>query len=195
MKNMIKIKKDTFITGLDIGSSKISAVMSQVDGSGLFKIMSHATVPSKGVSRGSFFDLNESVDAVSKALSALKTRTGIRPSNLYVNITGESVRASRSKGMIPLALHGREVTKKDIERCIDVASTVHLPFDREIIHKIVRNFAIDDQPWIKNPIGLYASRLSSEAYIITAGINHIQNIYKCVNNSGYDKGSGIYRDS
>ncbi|HPM42830.1 MAG TPA: cell division protein FtsA, partial [Candidatus Omnitrophota bacterium] len=150
---MIKIKKDTFITGLDIGSSKVSAVMSQVDGSGVFEIISHATVPSKGVSRGSFFDLDESVDAVSKALSALKARTGIRPSSLYVNITGESVKASRSKGMIPLALYGREVTKKDIERCIDVASTVHLPFDREIIHKIVRNFAIDDQPWIKNPIG------------------------------------------
>lgn len=186
MKRMADKKKDTFITGLDIGSSKISAVMSEIGREGGFRVVAHVTMPSKGMARGAFFDLNESVDMVSKVLSSLRSRTGRRPSGIYVNITGESVKGSRSRGMIPLALRGREITNADIDRCIDVASTVHLPFDREIIHKVVQNFSVDDQPWIKSPLGLYASRLSSEVYIITASVNHIQNLYKCVNNAGYD---------
>ena len=88
--------------------------------------------------------------------------------------------------MIPLSLRGREVTKTDINRCVDAASTIRLPFDREVIHRVVHKFSVDDQPWIKDPLGLFASRLASEVYIITAGVNHIQNIYKCVNSAGYD---------
>jgi cell division ATPase FtsA len=67
-----------------------------------------------------------------------------------------------------------------------VASTIRLPFDRDIIHRVVQNFSIDDQPWIKNPLGLYASRLACEVYVISAGANHIQNVHKCLNGAGYD---------
>jgi cell division protein FtsA len=180
------VNKETIITGLDIGSSKVSAVMAEIDRGGAFRVLSHVTMPSKGMVKGAFLDLSESVDVVSKVLAAIRSKTLKRPSNIYVNITGLSVKGSRSRGMVPLALRGREVTKRDIDRCIDVASTVHLPFDREIIHKVVQNFSVDDQPWINCPLGLYASRLSSEVYIITASVNHIQNLYKCVNNTGYD---------
>lgn len=143
-------------------------------------------MPSKGISKGVFFDLDESVGVVSNVLAKLKAKTGSRPANIYANISGEAVKGGRSRGMIPLALRGREITKGDMDRCIEVASTIHLPFDREIIHKVVQNFSVDDQPAIKSPLGLYASRLASEVYIITASVNHIQNIYKCVNNAGYD---------
>lgn len=176
----------TLVTGLDIGASKVSAVLAEIDRAGAFTVPVHVTVPSKGASKGGFSDLSESVDAVAKALGAVRAKSGRRPAAIYVNISGESVKGARSRGMIPLALRGREVTAADMARCVDVASTVHLPFDREIVHKIVQNFSVDDQPWIRSPLGLYASRLSAEVYIITAGVNHIQNIYKCVNNAGYD---------
>ncbi len=77
-------------------------------------------------------------------------------------------------------------------KCVNAAGTIRLPFDREIIHRIVLNYSIDDQPSIKSPLGLYASRLSCEMYMITAGINHIQNIYKCVDNAGYDIKGVVY---
>lgn len=180
------MSKPAIITGLDIGSSRIAAVTGQIDKDGAFNILAHVTHPSRGVSRGVIVDLNEAVDSVSRALTRIHERGARRPGDIYVNISGQNVEGVISKGMIPLSLRGREVTKMDMDRCVNAASTIHLPFDREIVHGIVHNFSIDDQSWIKNPLGLYASRLSCEVYIITADSNQIQNIYKCVNDAGYD---------
>jgi len=174
------------VTGLDIGSSKVSAVSASIEKNGAFTILGQASVGSRGVSRGAITDLNEAVSSVSGAFKRLQGKTHSSPGEIYVNISGESVKGSRSKGMIPLTTRGREVTTFDMARCVDAASTIHLPFDREIVHKIVHKFSVDDQAWIKNPAGLYASRLACEVYIITANVSNIQNIFKCVNLAGHD---------
>ena len=178
--------KGALITGLDIGSSKIAAVACEMTKENTFKILAQELAPSKGISRGTFVDLGEAVGSVSKVLENLRNGISKRPENIYVNITGDTIKGERSRGMIPISLRGREVTSADIDRCISVASTIQLPFDRDIIHRIVQNFSIDDEPLISNPLGLYASRLGCEVYIISASVNHIQNIYKCVNDAGYD---------
>lgn len=180
------MRKPTIITGLDIGSSKISAVTAEISAKDGFRILAHVSSPSRGVSRGVFVDLNEAVGSVSKTLEKLSDKVSRKVGDIYVNITGNTVRGERSKGMVPLSARGREVTRVDIDRCISVASTIKLPFDREVIYKAPHSFSIDDQSGIKNPLGLYASRLACDIYMITANINHIQNIYKCVNNAGYD---------
>ncbi len=184
--------KNRVITGLDIGSSKVSAVVVSTGKDGRFNVIGQATQDSRGVSRGSIADLNEAVRSVSGVLSKIKAKVPGGLGQIYVNITGETLMGARSKGMVPLSVRGREITRPDMTRCIDAASTIHLPFDREIVHKIVQKFSVDDQPWIKNPIGLYASRLACEVYIITAGVNCIQNIFKCVNNAGYDVKEVVY---
>jgi len=181
------MKKPVIITGLDIGSSKVSAVSVQLGKDGSSDILAQTSCQSKGISRGAFRDLNEAVNSVSRALAKLGekvTKQGL--TNIYANISGETIKAERSKGMIPLSVRGREITRADVDRCVNVASTIQLSYDRDIIHKIVHSFSIDDQPSIKNPLGLYASRLACEMYVITADINSIQNIYKCVNEAGYD---------
>lgn len=178
--------KEYFVTGLDIGSSKITAVSARSAGEGALEIISQASLPSKGVSKGAFSNIGEATDSVSKVMAKLKAGSSRRMGELYVNISGQTVKGSKSVGMIPISTRGREVVLPDIDKCVAAASTIHLPFDREIIHRIVQRFSIDDQPWIKDPVGLYASRLSCEAYIITSDVNHIQNIYKCVNDAGYD---------
>ncbi len=174
------------VIGLDIGSSKIAAVAAGVDRDGGIEITAQVTGESGGVDKGMIVDLNASIDSVSKVFKKLRPKIQNKPGEIYVNISGRDVRGSRSIGMIPISLRGREVGRPDIQKSIDAASTIHLPFDREIIHKIVHSFSIDDQPWIKNPFGLYASRLACEVYVITANVNHIQSIYKCVNDAGYD---------
>lgn len=180
------INKPITITGLDIGSSKIAGVVARIDKRGDFSIVACATSDSVGVSKGMLVDLNASVDSMAKVLAKLSSKTSNRLGEIYVNINGEDVKGAKSTGMTAISLRGREIAKPDIYKSVDVASTIHLPFDREIIHRIVHSFSIDDQPWIKNPLGLYASRLACEAYVITANINHIQSIYKCVSNAGYD---------
>ena len=180
------MSKPITVTGLDIGSSKIAAVAARMDRDGRIEITGSATGEAGGIDRGLLVDLDDSVDSVSGVLAKLKNKTSGRMGEVYVNISGEDVRGAKSVGMIPMSLRGREIAAPDIEKSVNAASTIHLPFDREIIHRVVHSFSIDDQPWIKNPLGLYASRLACETYVITANINHIQSIYKCVNDAGYD---------
>lgn len=186
------MKKPFIITGLDISSSKISALALEVPKGTLPTILAYESQPSKGIFRGSIVDIAGASNSISRVLTKLGDRISKRPDNIYANISGETIKGEKSKGMIPLSSRGREVTKSDVARCINAASTIRLAFDREVIHKIVLNFSIDDQPAIKGALGLYASRLSCEMYMITAGVNHIQNIYKCINNAGYDVKEVIY---
>ena len=180
------MKRPITVTGLDIGSSKIAAVTARVDEDGSIDVVGHATGDAEGIARGIIVDLNDSIDSVSKVLAKLAGKVSKKPGGIYVNISAQDVKGARSIGMVPISLRGREIAAPDIERSVNAASTIHLPFDREIIHRVVHSFSIDDQPWIKNPLGLYASRLACEAYVITANVNHIQSIYKCVNDAGYD---------
>ena len=186
------IKKPHTITGLDIGSSKISAAALEIFDGTRSRILAYESQQSKGIFRGSIMSLDESSNSVAKVLTKLSEKISRGPGDIYVNISGDTVTGEKSRGMIPLSSRGREVTKSDMAKCVNAAGTIRLTFDREIIHRIILNYSIDDQPAIKNPLGLYASRLSCEMYMITAGINHIQNIYKCVDNAGYDIKGVIY---
>lgn len=178
--------KPITVTGLDISSSKITAVAAAVYGKDNCSVLAYESQPSRGVYRGAFTDISEASNSTAKVLGSLGKKLGRRPDNIYANISGDSIKGEKSKGMIPLSSRGREVTHSDILKCINAASTIRLTFDREVIHKIVLNFSIDDQPAVRNALGLYASRLYCEMYMITANLNHIQNIYKCVNDAGYD---------
>ncbi|MDP3790603.1 MAG: hypothetical protein Q8R38_00980 [Candidatus Omnitrophota bacterium] len=186
------MSKSTIITGLDISSSKVSTLAMEIFGDGHSAVLAYESQPSKGVSRGGFSDIAQASNSVAKVLTRLCEKIGRPPDNIYANVSGDSIRAERSKGMVPISSRGREITQSDISRCIDAASTIRLTFDREIIHKIVLNFSIDDQSSIKNALGLYASRLYCEVYMVTANLNHIQNMYKCVNDAGYDLKEVVY---
>jgi cell division protein FtsA len=186
------IKKSTIITGLDISSSKMSAVALEISGPMTSRILACESQPSKGVFRGSIISLDEASNSVARVLTKLKEKISKDPENIYINISGDTVAGEKSRGMVPLSSRGREVTKSDMDKCVNAAGTIRLPFDREIIHRIILNYSIDDQMSIKNPLGLYASRLSCEMYIITSGVNHVQNICKCVDNAGYDVKGVVY---
>jgi cell division protein FtsA len=181
-----KVSKATIVTGLDIGSSKVSAVAAEISDAGALNVAAQSSVKARGIVKGAVADLSDAADSVSKALARISSKLQHRPDNIYVNISGQDVRGEASKGMVPISARGREITRGDIARCVNAAGTIKLPFDREILHTVVHSFSIDDQPAVKDPLGLYASRLSCEAYVISTNTNHMQNIYKCVNSAGYD---------
>ena len=186
------MKKSTIITGLDISSSKISAAALEILDPMVSRILAYESQPSKGVFRGSIIGLDEASGSIAKVLTGLEEKISKDPGDIYVNISGDTVAGEKSRGMIPLSSRGREVTKSDMDKCVNAAGTIRLPFNRDIIHRIILNYSIDDQSSIKNPLGLYASRLSCEMYVVTASINHMQNIYKCVDNAGYDIKGIVY---
>jgi len=180
------MKKVYTVIGLDIGSAMVSAVMANITPEGSLSIISHESVPSHGVARGAIVDLRAAVEPVHKVLQRIHDKIPHLRGEIVVSISGESIKGEHSRGMVPLSMRGREVTRKDMEHCANAAGTIRLAFDREIIHKIVQNYSIDNQAPLKNPLGLYASRLSCQIFVITSSVNHIQNIYKCVNGAGYD---------
>lgn len=186
------MRRNKIITGLDIGSSKIAAVVAEMDAAGEFNVIAHVTCPSRGVYQGAIEEIGGASNSVKKAFDILRAKIECRPDNIYVNINHTSIKGDRTRGMIPIALRGREVTRGDMRRCIGAASTMNLPVEREIIHRVVTAFSVDDQPCVRSPLGLVASRLSCEAYIVTAGINTIQNIYKCVASAGYEIKDIVY---
>jgi len=174
------------VTGLDIGSSKISAVAARIEKSGELNILSQATCPSSGVLRGEIVDLSKAANGTGKVLAKISDNISSRPGEIYVNISGPSLKGTISKGMVPISLRGREITRHDMAKCVNAGSTIHLPFDRDMVHRIVHNFSVDDGLPLADPLGLFASRLYCEVYIVTAGANQIQNIHKCVSLAGYD---------
>ena len=178
--------KSRIITGLDIGSSKVSAVAARIEPSGELTILSQATCPSAGVLHGVIVDQGKAANSIGKALSKVGDNLSGRLGDIYANISGSSLRGTTSKGMVPISLRGREITGRDMAKCVNAGSTIHLPIDRDIVHRIVHNFSVDDGSPVANPLGLFASRLYCEVYIITADTNQIQNIYKCVNLTGHD---------
>ena len=113
----MKMRKEIIVTGLDIGSSKVSAIAALAASGGAVEILAHASQPSRGVSRGAIVELNETVRSVSGVLKKILAKISRKPGDIYVNISGESIRGSISRGMIPLSVRGREVSEPDIERC------------------------------------------------------------------------------
>lgn len=183
------LNKTRIITGLDIGSSKVSAVAARIEKSGELTILSQATYPSSGVSQGMIVDIGKAADGVGKVLAKISENISgqsRRPGEIYANISGPFLKGTTSKGMVPISLRGREITRRDMAKCVNAGSTINLPFDRDIVHRIVHNFSVDDGSPLSNPLGLFASRLYCEVYIITADVNHIENIYKCASLAGYD---------
>lgn len=187
------MKRPYLAVGLDIGASKISAVAAELSADGAYRVIGQVTSESAGMSRGSVSDMAEATRAVTCAISKLKfksARKDIR--EVYVAISGTDLKCAISRGMIPISMRGREITRRDMARCAQVAGTAFLPIDREVLHRITHSFSADDQPWVSDPAGLYASRLSCEVSVVTADSNHIQNITKCVNNSGCDVKEAVF---
>lgn len=178
--------KNNLITAIHIDSSKVSAVTARVERDAGLIVVAHAAVTAMGVSRAMIESADEATASIIKVMNKIKEKTLGKIGDVYADVSGSAVKAVRAKGMVPLLLRGREVTRSDIYKCVDAAGTINLPFDRELIHKIPLNFTVDDRDHVKNPEGLYASRLGCEVYVISCNSNHLQNLHKCVSQAGYD---------
>ena len=173
------------VTGLDIGSSKICAARTALDKNGSLCVLGIHASPSKGVERGHIVDLDDAVESIAKTLESLREKTRKRPENICLNVSSQTLQAQDAHGMVRLSLRGREITKRDISKCIDAACTIQLPFHRDIIHRVIQRFYVDDDIEVKNPFGLYGSRLTAKILAVTASASHLQTMQKALSNAGY----------
>jgi cell division protein FtsA len=174
---------DNLIIGLDIGTTKICAVVGELSSEGV-DIVGIGTHPSVGLRKGVVVNIESTVNSIKKAVEEAELMAGCEIRSVYAGIAGGHIKAFNSHGVI--AVKTREVTKSDIERVIDAAKAIAIPLDREVIHVLPQEFIVDDQDGIQDPLGISGVRLEVKVHIITGAVTSAQNIIRCANKSGLD---------
>jgi cell division protein FtsA len=176
-------KKEELVVGLDIGTTKICAVVGEVTPEGL-DIVGIGTHPSVGLRKGVVVNIESTVNSIKRAVEEAELMAGCEINAVYAGIAGGHIQGFNSHGVI--AVKNREVSQQDIDRVIDAAKAVAIPFDREVIHILPQEYIIDDQNGIQNPLGMSGVRLEAKVHIVTGAVTSAQNIVKCCNRAGLD---------
>jgi cell division protein FtsA len=176
-------KKEAVVVGLDIGTTKICAVVGQIN-DGQVDIIGLGTYPSKGLRKGVVVNIDSTVQSIKKAIEEAELMAGCQITSVYAGIAGGHIKGINSHGVI--AVKNREITPNDVKRVIDAASAVAIPMDREVIHIIPQEFIVDEQDGIRDPVGISGIRLEGRVHIVTGAITSAQNIIKCANRAGLD---------
>jgi len=169
-------KHDELIVGLDIGTTKIAAIVGEVNEEGI-DIIGVGTHPSRGLRKGVVTHIDNTVASIKRAVEEAELMAGCEISSVYAGIAGGHIRGFNSHGIV--AVKDGEVREADIARVIDAAKAVAIPMDREIIHVLPQDFVVDNQDGIKEPLGMSGVRLETKVHIVTAAVTSAQNIIKC----------------
>ena len=171
------------IVGLDIGTTKICAVVGEVTGDNI-NIIGIGTHPSVGLRKGVVVNIESTVESIKKAVEEAELMAGCEISSVYAGIAGGHITGFNSHGII--AVKGTEITQGDVDRVIDAARAVAIPMDREVIHVLPQEFIVDEESGIQNPIGMTGVRLETKIHIVTGAVASAHNIVKCSNRAGLD---------
>jgi cell division protein FtsA len=172
------------IVGLDIGTTKISVVIGEVEENGALKIVGLGTSPSDGLRKGVVVNIEKTVKSIVKAVEEAELMAGIDVREVYVGIAGRHIKSFNSRGIVAVSRGGNEITHHDVKRVIDQASVINIPGDKEIIHVIPQGYVVDDQSGIKDPIGMSGVKLEGDVHIVTGAITSAENIKKSVEKAG-----------
>jgi cell division protein FtsA len=175
--------RENIIVGLDIGTTKICAVVGEVTDNSI-NIIGIGTHPSIGLRKGVVVNIESTVESIKKAVEEAELMAGCEISSVYAGIAGGHITGFNSRGNV--AIKGPEITQQDVEHVIDAARAVAIPMDREVIHVLPQEYIVDEQTGIQNPIGMSGVRLEAKIHIVTGAVTSAHNIVKCANRSGLD---------
>lgn len=177
---------DEIVVGLDIGSGKVCTVVGELSEDDQIEIIGIGTVPSLGIKKGVIVDLEQATQSVKESIESAKRMAGIRINSAFVSITGSHITSANSKGVIAISDKSPEITENDIGKVIEAAKAGIVSSEKELIHTLSREFIVDGQSGISDPLGMSGARLECKVHIITGSITAIQNLVKCVEESGLD---------
>jgi len=176
-------RRDNLIVGLDIGTTKICAIVGNLTEEGI-DIVGIGTSPSKGLRKGVVINIESTVSAIKKAIEEAELMAGCEIKSVYAGIAGGHIKGFNSQGVI--AIKNREVSPEDVKRVIEAAKAIAIPMDREVIHILPQEFIIDDQDGIREPLGMSGVRLEAKVHIVTGAVASAQNIVKSCNRAGLE---------
>ena len=178
-----KDEKD-LIVGLDIGTSKVVAIVCEVTEGQQVEVVGIGTHPSRGLKKGVVVNIESTVQSIQRAVEEAELMAGCEIHSVYAGIAGSHIRSMNSHGIV--AIRDDEVTASDVERVIDAARAVAIPADQKILHILPQEFIIDKQEGIKEPVGMSGVRLEAKVHMVTGAVSAAQNITKCVRRCGLD---------
>ena len=182
--SMVNNLSSQMIVGLDIGTTKVVAVVGQLKEGGLLEVVGIGSAPSRGLKKGVVVDIESTVQSIQRAVEEAELMAGCQIHSVYVGIAGSHIRSLNSHGIV--AIRDREVNSADLERVIDAAQAVPIPADQKVLHILPQEYIIDAQEGIKEPLGMSGVRLESKVHLVTCAVNAAQNIVRCVQRCGLE---------
>src|SRR5688500_11561250 len=179
---MTKESKKDLIVGLDIGTSKIAALVAEVATDGTLNVIGLGTQPSRGLRKGVVVNIDATMASIQRAIEEAEAMANCRVSEVYTGIAGSHIRSLNSSGMV--AIKEKEVLQSDVDRVMDTAKAVAIPNDQQILHILPQEFIIDGQDGVKEPLGMSGVRLEVKVHIVTGAVSAVENIVKCVRRCG-----------
>ncbi len=172
------------IVALDIGTSKVVAIVGEITAAGEVDIIGIGSHPSRGLKKGVVVNIESTVQSIQRAVEEAELMAGCQIHSVYAGIAGSHIRSLNSHGIV--AIRDKEVTQSDMERVIDAARAVAIPADQKILHVLPQEFVIDTQEGIREPIGMSGVRLEAKVHLVTGAVSAAQNIVKCVRRCGLE---------
>ncbi|MEW6031620.1 MAG: cell division protein FtsA [Bacillota bacterium] len=174
------------IAALDVGSTKVCALVAQLSEDTEIDIIGYGVAPSHGMRRGVVVDVEGTVRAIREAMEKAEDMAGTRIRSVTLGVAGTHVQSFNNRGVIAINREDKELTEEDIERALEAARVLTIPPDREIIHVLPREFIVDGYDGIRDPVGMVGNRLEVEANIVTGSITSVENVVRCVSKAGLD---------
>jgi cell division protein FtsA len=173
-------QKEQYVAAIDIGTTKIVAIVGKKNGNGKIEILGLSKAPSKGVKRGVVLNIEETVSAIETTVEDVQKRSGIIFSEVFVGIAGQHIKSMKNRGYITREAYDDEIKKEEVFKLIEDMHKIHIDIGEEIIHVIPQNFIVDNETGVKSPIGMCGRRLEANFHIVIGQVAAAKNIEKCI---------------
>ena len=174
------MEREAVLVGIDVGTTKVCALIGEVNSEGALTIIGKGSVPATGLKKGMIVNIEQTINSIAQAVEQAERLSGWKIDRAFVGVGGQNVESQNSRGAVAVSGHDREVSREDINRATEVARAVSIPSNREVLHVLPRGFIVDGQEGVKDPLGMSALRLEVETHIVTASATAVQNLQKCV---------------
>jgi cell division protein FtsA len=183
-REALVLAKDTVIAGIEIGSSKICALMGKHEREGYLHVIGVGVVPSRGIRRGVVVNVEEAGESIAAAVERAERVSGYKIVSAYVTVSGGHISSQNNRGVVAVTRADRTIRQEDVKRAMEAARVLTLPSDRQIVHALPRAFEVDGQDGVRNPVGMLGYRLDVETHIVTGSTTAIQNMTQCLRRAG-----------
>ena len=177
---------EQIVVGVDIGTTKVCAVVASTDARDRVNILGVGMAESKGSNRGVVVNIDKTVDAVQEAVGEAERAAGISVESVIVGIAGDHVQSFQSRGVITISRRNGEITQDDVQRLLEDTMHVAMPADREILHVVPQEFIVDGQDGVADPVGMSGVRLEANVHIITGLVSAAKNVFRCIEKAGFE---------